>query len=324
MVAFRNWVDDNTDSEKHDFYVKTIEKLIAEKNYNNEKDKCLGYAATSYKDATDSNGKQTNGDDSLALAYNKAQTTYKEKYEELGDKSITDVNVDGTILTATLTADQGAKLRLNNADTALNDPTSGKQAAYDTALENYQKALKNSNAKKAVKDSADALKAAAQAAKTSAQGLYEAYAGDETNDPTLDLGETDGVLKIYIKLDDDNVVTTNVTGANDNDNAKWLLKPTTLENDTAVFYYTGLLEGGETSSKLIDYVILDPKATQEDYKSFEFDIDVNLKSAQINLDDSGYIQTDAAASELGQFAKYNGGTATKDANKYITWSDTAE
>ena len=95
----------------------------------------------------------------------------------------------------------------------------------------------------------------------------------------------------------------------------------TLLNNKAVFYYNGLLEGGETSSKLVDYVLLDPHATQNDYKNFDFDINVALKSAQINLDESGNIKTDAAQAELAKFATYNNGTATSDADQVVKWSD---
>ena len=107
----------------------------------------------------------------------------------------------------------------------------------------------------------------------------------------------DQKLVIYVNLAD--VVTT--TGEAD----KWQLLPvpanstTAFADNTAVFYYTGILESGETSSKLIDSVELDKNTTQNMYKSFDFDLNMELKSAQITYaDDNVTIKTDAAVDEL--------------------------
>lgn len=59
--------------------------------------------------------------------------------------------------------------------------------------------------------------------------------------------------------------------------------------DTAFFYYTSILQPGETSAKLIDSVVLDKDTTQNMYKYFDFDIDVQLKSAQVTYDNNGSV-----------------------------------
>ena len=306
LKKFRDWVDANTSDEEHDHWMLVIDELIAKTNYNNEKAKCLGsdVGNTNYNNAADG---------TLGKAYKDALTEYNTAYQDLGDTDInTDPDIglieDGTVVQK-FTDDKTAKKTLTDATTTLET----KQGNYDDALDAWNDAVEASEAANEIKDTADALKAAAQKAHDAAQALYDVIDADAVS-------VSDGSLKIYIKLNDDAVITAQGTG---DTNAQWLLKPVaadgSLVNNTAVFYYTGLLEGGETSSKLIDYVLLDPKATQNDYKNFEFDINVALKSAQINLDESGNIKTDAAASELGQFATLDDNT---DVDTFITWTDT--
>ena len=317
LKAFRDWVDDHTTNEEHDHWMLVIDELIAKTNYDNEKAKCLGASGTSYNDA----GTGTYGE-----AYKNALNGYKTAYTELGDiskQSEYNGYKDGIVIDAddTATTNSGAKLALDNAKTTLD----GAQSAYNSALTTYQNALKASNAAEELKDAAQALQEAARNAQTQAAAAYDAV------DDADKLGKSDGAVKIYIKLNDDAVITDQTGNAS---NEKWFLDPVTLDNSNtdvitgtllnnkAVFYYTGLLEGGETSSKLVDYVLLDSHATQNDYKNFDFDINVALKSAQINLDESGNIKTDAAQAELAKFAKYNNGTLTSDADKVVEWSDT--
>ena len=71
---------------------------------------------------------------------------------------------------------------------------------------------------------------------------------------------------------------------------------------TAIFYYTSILEGGETSKKLIDSVELDKDTTNGMYKSFDFDFNVALDSAQITYSDDQQktISTTAATDEFGK------------------------
>ena len=322
LKTFRDWVDDNTTAEEHEHWMLVIDELIAKTNYDNEKAKCLGNSGKDYTDAASGYGK----------AYKDALGAYKEAYTTLGDTSKnTDFTTyaDGTVIkngtgegeeTDKLEANSGKKKALDDAKTTL----TGAEGDYKDALSDYQEALEKSNAAEELRDAAAALRAAAEDAQTKAETAYNAV---NTADK---LGKSDGAVKIYIKLNDDAVITSQTAATNET----WYLDPVTLGgsndvttgtllNNKAVFYYNGLLEGGETSSKLVDYVLLDPHATQNDYKNFDFDINVALKSAQINLDESGNIKTDAAQAELAKFAKYNNGGATSDVNQVVEWSDAA-
>jgi hypothetical protein len=146
---------------------------------------------------------------------------------------------------------------------------------------------------------------------------------------------TTGELKININLAD--VVTEG--GVAD----KWQLLPESLEDvyknddtttpgvnliteatdgktDTASFYYTSILGGGETSAKLIDSVELDPSVTKEMFKYFDFDLNITLNSAQVNIDENGNYTAETAQSELGKYAILTDNTSADTA---ITWSDTS-
>jgi len=141
------------------------------------------------------------------------------------------------------------------------------------------------------------------------------------------------LLKIYINLSD-NVVTY---GGETN---KWQLLNPELDDlystnadgvidykpdnpsvkDTAVFYYTSILEGGKTSTKLVDSVTLDSAVTQDMYKYFDYDLNVALKSAQVNYaEDNETIKADATPAELNATATLSN---NKDINTAITWSNT--
>ncbi|WP_295078279.1 BsaA family SipW-dependent biofilm matrix protein [Ruminococcus sp.] len=185
-----------------------------------------------------------------------------------------------------------------NADQAVSDA----QTAYNTALGNYNTAATNSGTDTTNLNTAIANLAAASAAKNAAQAAYEA---------ALNETPSDGILKVNIYLSDD-VVTAG--GEAD----KWQLSPNPISDDVAKFYYTSILDGGETSSKLVDRVELDGSATQDMYKSFDFDVNVALKSAQITYaEDNETILGTAATSELNKTPTL---TDPKDINTALTWN----
>lgn len=209
--------------------------------------------------------------------------------------------------------------KLDAANTALSDATAAKtaadlaktgadtnasnaQAAYNQALAEYTAAANNSGNDTTDLNTAIANLAAASAAKNAAQAAYEA---------ALNETPSDGILKVNIYLSDD-VVTAG--GEAD----KWQLSPNPISGDVAKFYYTSILDGGETSSKLVDRVELDGSATQDMYKSFDFDVNVALKSAQITYaEDNETILGTAATSELNKTPTL---TDPKDINTALTWN----
>ena len=77
-------------------------------------------------------------------------------------------------------------------------------------------------------------------------------------------------IKIYIVLDEN--VDTNWT----RDDAE--------DHKSVDFYLNKILEAGETSDKLIDYVQLDSNVNSLDYKNLVFDLNVGLDSVQVTYD----------------------------------------
>ena len=229
----------------------------------------------------------TDPDDANAPTANSLQGKLDAANTALGDANggATKAKADAT--EAKATADQGVI---------------DAQAAYNTALGNYNAAATNSGADTTNLETAIANLAAASAAKNAAQDAYE-QALNET--------PSDGILKVNIYLSDD-VVTAG--GEAD----KWQLSPNPISGDVAKFYYTSILDGGETSSKLVDRVELDGSATQDMYKSFDFDVNVALKSAQITYaEDNETILGTAATSELNKTPTL---TDPKDINTALTWN----
>lgn len=152
------------------------------------------------------------------------------------------------------------------------------QATYNTE---HNKVTNASNGTSANRTAAEQ---AAQAAKYALEAAKQAY---EDGQKAV---QGAGDIKINIKLS--NAVTTQ-GGTKD----QWQILPSTVAGNVAKFYYTGILLGGETSSQLIDSVTLDKSVTQDMYKSFDFDLDVALKSAQITYAaDNETIKTDATGS----------------------------
>lgn len=170
---------------------------------------------------------------------------------------------------------------VNNLNTAINSRTGSNDSAHGTGDADY-------TAKKLAYETAlnaynDALKAY-----NDARALYEANDNTETE------------IKIYINLSDDVVTTGNTT------KDKWQLIPIVAGNDAsdeiAHFYYTGILQGAESSAKLIDNVVLDKDTKQDAYKFFDFDLNVHLDSAQITYaDDQTTLTTEAVVAEAGAF-----------------------
>ena len=139
--------------------------------------------------------------------------------------------------------------------------------------------------------------------------------------------ENSGDIKVYINLSDDVVTYGGIAD-------KWQLLPTALDDnyinatgaegqdtkkDTATFYYTGILQGGETSTKLIDSVELDKDTTQYMYKDFDFDINIGMKSAQVTYDEAGNVLSTAADDELDA-ASVAITNPADEKNTALTWS----
>lgn len=241
-----------------------------------------------------------------------AEKQAKEAYEAELTKlhGGTDLSVDPTAtslkgkLAAANNVFNNASTAKATANTNYNNAVEARTSAqnvYDAALAEYEAALTASNADTTNLKTAQAKLAAATAAKKAAEAAYEA-----ANSAT----PSDGILKINIKLSD-NVVTAG--GVAD----KWQLAPNPIVDNVAKFYYTSILEGGETSSKLVDSVKLDDSVTADMYKSFDFELNVALKSAQITYaDDNETILPDAATQEIGRTPTLTNPT---DINTALTW-----
>ena len=136
------------------------------------------------------------------------------------------------------------------------------------------------------------------------------YAAEQAKDAAQKKYDKNGDLKIYINLDND-VLVGGVGG-------KWQALPTTVTGNVAHFYYTNILEGGETTTKLVDSVELDKGVTQDMYKYFDFDVNVAMKSAQITYaEDNETITAEATPTNVGATATL---AQPKNINTAITWS----
>ena len=111
-------------------------------------------------------------------------------------------------------------------------------------------------------------------------------------------------IKIYIVLDKD--VTTNWT----RDDAE--------DHKSVDFYLNKILEAGETSEKLIDYVKLDSNVNSLDYKNLVFDLNVGLDSVQVTYDEN---QRDYTATAVNVDDNNFDLVATVgDDNSKVTWA----
>jgi len=262
------------DDELHDINALTVKLLSAREAYEADR-----------KDAEDKVADWNNKKNHLGTAGTAASPATTSTTESIAGVSVTydkaNENTDATGLLAE--QDRLAKelTTLNNKKTALESVISTQRTAAATAAGASIGASDNT-AKEQLEREQNEYVAAFQAYETALNNYNAAKTAYDTQNKEL---------LIYINLAD--VVTT--AGEKD----KWQLLPTTVANNTAYFYYTGILEAGETSSKLIDSVELDKNATQDMYKSFDFDLNVELKSAQITYaDDQKTILTTAAGDEL--------------------------
>ena len=129
---------------------------------------------------------------------------------------------------------------------------------------------------------------------------------------TGDYSPTSGNIEIYINLDPSFASYWQI----ENGVKTKAVAPATQETQEMVsFYLKHILDEGMTSEKLIDSVTLSPD-TQNVFKSFDFDLNVGLDSAQITYDDD-QVTVKADAVQAPAF----GMTATVGAdNKTVTWS----
>jgi len=281
---FKTYAESQTSDAAHAYYAAAAAKAIAQKEYDDELTKL--YGSTTIPASIDA---ATGG---LAKTLNDANNAHTA--------------ASGNVTTATTALG-------NEGDAAIADTAYGRlkkaQEEYDAALTAYNTAKAASDAKNVTKEEADALVTAAEANLAAAKTAYD----EATNASTGVLSKSDGVLKIYIKLSD------NVTTATPTTNSQWQMLPTSVGSDNkATFYYTGILDAGETSSRLIESVQLGSDATQDMYKYFDFDLNVALKSAQITYaDDQETILADATPTELGAVATL---TTPKDIDTVLTWN----
>ncbi len=156
-------------------------------------------------------------------------------------------------------------------------------------------------------------------AKAAYTAAYKAYvAAKQAYDQKKAEYDAADNLRIYINLA--NVVTEGGIAK------KWQIVPVGTENkeystdntDTATFYYTSILPGGQTSTMLIDSLELDENATQDMYKSFDFDLNVGLESRQI-----AYTQDDPSILDTRQLAGFGADVAfddKTDEDTALTWT----
>ena len=279
-------------------------------------------------------GDTTTEDESTAVGRaNKAARLYKEKMEQCYGLTSESANygVNGNENDGYYDTDEYEESSGTQTDGSLfgtyqarvADVTQA-QSDKDSAQADYDDALAASNtAATNVTNAADRVAQTKQARDNAWNAYKTAY------------DATTGELKININLAD--VVTEG--GVAD----KWQLLPESLEDkydndttaaykddtaptaidgikDTASFYYTSILGGGETSAKLIDSVELDSSVTKEMFKYFDFDLNITLNSAQVNIDENGNYTAETAQTELGKYAILSDNTSADTA---ITWSDTS-
>lgn len=266
--------DATSDNELHKINALTVALLSAKEQYTADR-----------KDAEDKVADWNNKKNHLGTAGTAASSATTSTTESIAGVSVTydkaNENTDATGLLAE--QDRLAKelTTLNNKKKALESAISTQRTAAATA------------AKASTGASDDTAKEQLEREQSEYVAVFKAYeiALNNYNAAKTAYDTQNKELLIYINLADV------VTAAGEKD--KWQLLPTTVVDNEAVFYYTGILQGGETSSKLVESVELDKNATQDMYKSFDFDLNVELKSAQINYaEDQKTILTDAAVAEL--------------------------
>lgn len=233
----------------------------------------------------------------LVVAQKKAQEEY-----DAADAALTAATAKQASVVAALATAQSEQ---STAATNLTDKQDAKddaQTAFDTAKTAYENAVSASGTQSTNLTYAKSKLSEASQTLANAEAKY-----NELNDSVS--GATE--LKININLSD--AVTTAGGTAN-----MWQHTPTANDDDIATFYYTSILEGSETSSKLVDSVELDPSVTADMYKAFDFDLNVAMKSVQVNYDqDDVTIKSDHVSAELGKTPTL---TNNKDINTPLSWS----
>jgi alternate signal-mediated exported protein len=102
----------------------------------------------------------------------------------------------------------------------------------------------------------------------------------------------------------------------------WTINDESTDNpklSNLAFYYNGILEGGETSKKLVDKILLDPDAGKNsEFISFDYDLDVILNSIQAVVNESGVYDISSVTSDTNgtwkMTPKISGDT------KVVSWS----
>ena len=295
--GFQAWLaGQSVTAEKHNYYAATAQYFIDKKNYDEEYAKCFGTGGNPSTPGSGSYAHTYLGSDGTGNN-NGTKKTLADKEDDLTTAKTRYLGADGTGKTA------GAVYAFNEAVKTYND-------AYNEMM----KKLGVKEEKDKQKTDAEAIFTAAQTELNRALGVYNSYV---ESDALKDETEPNNVLRMFIKLanvvDDVGGTTTATT------NNTWQHHPHQVVNDVAEFYYMGILEGGETSSKLIDSVTLSSKATTDMYKSFDFDINVAMKSVQVAYDENNNITATATPTELGAFAKLGDKT---DVDTYVQWQDT--
>ena len=303
---------DNPNDVKWDYYQKLVTLKAREKDLKDAQDD-LDVATVTKNDADQELADAT-------AAYNEAVA---EKARTAAEKA------------AAQTADNDAGADLGDpsnttAGTAYGDAYVAEQA-YNAAMADLAAAQDAYNTSLATSGGAsDDLEAAANKLAKATQLMKDTWNAYDS----ADKADT-AKIKIYINLADVDTI-----GGTAN---KWQLLPESLEDvykntlntnvntitkepdgktDTASFYYTSILGGGETTAKLIDSVELDKNVTQDMFKYFDFDLNVDLNSVQVTFDQNGNYSTDAVIAENG-FNKYAVLTDNTSADTAITWSNTA-
>jgi predicted ribosomally synthesized peptide with SipW-like signal peptide len=267
----------SSEDELHEINALTVALLSAKEEYNKDR-----------KDAEDKVADWNNKKNHLGAVG--GSPTSASKTDVIAGENVTYTEVSPADGGSGLLAEQQ---RLQAELDTLKDATNGKKKALENAIATMREKAAN-DAKAAPGATADAtakaqLEREQQEYNTAVQNYETAL--NAYNKAKAEYDSQNKQLVIYINLAD--VVTT--AGEKD----KWQLLPTTVADNKAYFYYTGILDSAETSSKLIDSVELDKNATQDMYKSFDFDLNVELKSAQITYaDDNETIKNDAAVDEL--------------------------
>ena len=283
-------------NELHQINELTWKLKKAQEDY----DKALATAKSEiakYKTATANIGKAAALTADATVTLTSADGTTTVKYNPMKtDNDDTGLKGEEADLQAELATAEAKKVALQDMigkelANAVNATTVDSTNGSGTAAANLETSEKNYNAK------------------------YRAYkkALDELNNAKAAY-DNGGDLKIYINLSPDVVTYGGVAD-------KWQMLPVPAKgddepyykfaNDTAVFYWTGILQPGKTSKKLIDSVELDKDTTQNMFKAFDFDLDVALKSAQVTYDEAGNALA-TAVNKNGEF------TGELDADVAIT------